>query len=99
MSLNYFLDSEGSLTLNLKTTFLSNVDKDKPLFTDEGGVSQIANQISLDRSICKTLLENIASLLGDQETSDVTISVLGDNGMEVGKFFCHSAILSGNLQS
>jgi len=82
-----YLDSEGSITFNLKTTFLFDEDKAKPVFTDEDRVSERANQYSSEKQFFYTLLENISSLLGDQETSDVTISVFHENGMEVGKFF------------
>jgi len=70
------------------------VDNVKTVFTDEGRVSERNNQCSLENRFCNTLLENISSLLGDHETSDVTISVR-NNGVEVRKFFCLSAILSG----
>jgi len=41
------------------------------------------------------LLERVKSLLGDEETSDVVILVMDDSDKEIGKFFCHMAILSG----
>jgi len=44
------------------------------------------------------LLTQIESLLGDEVTSDVIVSVIDDkeNGVfEIGKFLCHSAILNG----
>jgi len=43
------------------------------------------------------VLKNVGSLLGDEETSDVTISVVNDEGKEIRKFHCHCNILSGTV--
>jgi len=45
----------------------------------------------------QTVLEKVGSLLGDEETSDVTISVVNGEGEEIRKFYCHCSILSGNV--
>jgi len=91
-----YIASDGSITFNLKTIFLFDVDC-LPVFTDDqGNISECANHCCLENKFSRTLLENVASLLGDQETSDVTISVISHNGLEIGKFYCHSAILSGS---
>jgi len=42
------------------------------------------------------ILDQIASLLGDEVTSDVIVSVRTTEDAESGTFFCHSAILGGN---
>jgi len=41
------------------------------------------------------ILNQIASLLGDEVTSDVIISVRTTEDVEIGTFFCHTAILGG----
>jgi len=47
------------------------------------------------------LLNQIASLLGDEATSDVIVSVRRSTteDAEIGTFFCHSAILGGNVKA
>jgi len=48
------------------------------------------------------LLDQVASLLGDEGTSDVIVSLRNNNDVEtdvveLGSFFCHSSILSGGV--
>jgi len=92
------LDSEGSLNLKVKADF----------YVDSDGIAEILpqeerNLPSEDESfrISKEIvLDQVASLLGDEGTSDVIVSLRNNNGetdVEVGSFFCHSAILSGEL--
>jgi len=96
-NVNSFISSGGSITLNLKAIFLFDVDNAAPMFSvGQGNLSKCANNYCLENTFCSTLLQNVASLLGDQETSDVSISVLHPTGLEAGKFYCHTAILSGS---
>jgi len=43
------------------------------------------------------VLDQVASLLGDEVTSDVIISARTTEDVEIGTFFCHTAILGGNV--
>jgi len=88
-----YLDDKGSLTLDLKMIFRFHIQEKNP------GPPK-GHDINMSTDIRKQFrteaLSGIASLLNDEATSDVTISI-GDGKAEVGKFFCHKKILSGKV--
>jgi len=90
------LDSEGSLNLKVMTDF----------YVDSDGVAEILPQeeharesdvVGTSRMRRDIVLTQIGSLLGDEVTSDVIVSVIDqENGhIEIGQFHCHSAMLKG----
>jgi len=88
-----FLDDKGSLTFDLKMIFRFHVQEKDP------GPPK-GHDINMSTDITKQFrteaLSGLASLLNDEATSDVTISIV-DCETEVGKFFCHKKILSGKV--
>jgi len=91
--LRNYVDSEGSLNLKMQLAMYSEV---------KGAVHKEENDIerslraSLDEKFDRELLNHIESLLGNKKTADVVILVVGcGDKSESGKFYCHSAILSG----
>jgi len=87
----YLNDEDGSLTIELKVSAYLHVTQ-KTVVHDGGGADLAAVQ---EFGGEWRLLEKVALLLGDKETSDVVISL--DNGItgEIRRFYVHSAILSG----
>jgi len=96
-----YLDEEGSLNFKVETDFYVNSDgiaeisllEDNKKTGDSGGRSEM-DSVKIRREI---VLNQVASLLGDEVTSDVIVSVRDTENIEIGKFLCHSAILSGKL--
>jgi len=86
-----YLDSDGCLVLDLKVSVIFEVDGNKTTVHEEGNQFALM-KISLGE---RRLIESVKSLLGDEETSDVVIKVVDEADMEIGKFCCHIAILSG----
>jgi len=84
------LDADGSLTIELKLSIYLHVH----LETVVGGGPNALTALK-EFGGEKRLLEKLASLLGDSETSDMTISVVNDEDKEQAELYCHSVILSG----
>jgi len=99
--INKVWNSEGSLHLKVSTKF----------YVDSDGIAEILQQQEQENIPAKEesyklskqiLLDQVASLLGDEGTSDVIVSVRNNNVetdslVEFGSFFCHSAIVSSKL--
>jgi len=96
---NDVLSGYGSLYLEMKADF----------YVDSEGIAEILPLTELNKfnnaagemksfKISKGIvLDQIASLYGDEATSDVIVSLVDkERKEEMGKFFCHSSILSGN---
>jgi len=89
------LDSEGSCNIHLQADFF--------LYTDDVAtidvVEENANpaiQGNYVKSGNEIILKQMTSILGDEGTSDVVIIVLDRiSQVEIGRFYCHSVILSG----
>jgi len=90
------MDSEGSLNFKVTTDF----------YVDSDGIADILpkeerNLLSAEESFKMSkeiLLDQVASLLGDEVTSDEIVSVRTTEDAEIGSFFCHSSILSGKFK-
>jgi len=89
--------ADGSLTFELKVSAYLHVS---PTTVVQGGGGEVVGD---DKIAIKELggggKRLLGLLLGDMETSDVIISLVNDEGKEIGRFFCHSRILSGNVNS
>jgi len=98
--LNDFVDSEGALYLELIADFYVEFEDTTAEIlevTQESPESEVES-LNMRKG---AILRQIASLLGDDITSDVIVSVRTTEDVEIGTFFCHSAILSGkrNVQN
>jgi len=97
--LNDYLESEGSLNLKVKADFYVDSDGTAEILEDkqERPKSEVES-LKMRKGI---ILNKIASLLGNEITSDVIISIRTTEDVEIGTFFCHSAILAGksNMQN
>jgi len=87
----HFLDEGGSLAIELKLSIYVHVDLETVV-----GVGADASTALKEFGGEKRLLDKLASLLGDSETSDSTLSVVDEEDKEIAEFHCHSAILSGS---
>jgi len=105
--LGEYLDSEETMTLAIcvvayydptphdegaegaSTTIVTREDSSKLSTLEEKFLER-------NKDAAEPLLNKIACLLGDKETSDVTISVVNEKDEEIGSFPCHSAILAGH---
>jgi len=89
------LDSDGSLNLKLQAVFYVESDATTAEIIDvkhERPKSDEVESLKIQKGI---ILDQIASLLGDEITSDVIVSIRTTEDVEIGTFFCHSAILAG----
>jgi len=97
-----YLDSEGAMTLRISLDAFYH----DPATTndDTGGVAttMVRNEdlnLSLEEKFLvgkePVHVNKVACLLGDKETSDVSICVVNEKDEEIGSFPCHSAILAG----
>jgi len=87
-----FLDDDGSLTIYLKVSVYLNV-KQKTIVTGDGDEFTALKLFKGE----ERLMKKVAGVFGDEETSDVALSVVNDEDKEIRKFYCHTAILSGTL--
>jgi len=89
---------DGSLTIELKVSAYLHVSPTTVVHGSHGGGEGGDDKT---KTAVKELLEGekrlLGLLLGDK--SDVVISLVNDDGKEIGRFFCHSRILSGNVDS
>jgi len=92
--LNNFVGVDNSVTLLLKVRAYQKSDG-KVAVADATPVKDATTAMKLFAKGQEKFLEKVGSLLGDEETSDVTISVVNDEGKEIRKFHCHRIILSG----
>jgi len=93
--LQKFLDEEGSLNLKVEADFYVYNDGLAEILPLQGQDNN--NEVESFKARKEIILAQVASLLGDEVTSDVIISIHDkERDVEVGKFFCHKAILSGN---
>jgi len=97
--LNDYLDLDGAMTLKLclvahydpndndgdSTTFVTNGDRK---------LSSLK-----EKFLKKEPVYRVACLLGDKETSDMSICVVNEKDEEIARLPCHSAILSGHSAS
>jgi len=92
------LDSEGSLNLKVKADFYVEYDGTDTEILEvkekRGGHQSEVESLKIRKGI---IMDQIASLMGDEVTSDVIVSVRTTEDVEIGTFFCHSAILGGKL--
>jgi len=95
--LSLYTDPQGSFNLKVETDFFIESDGvteilpgvDKCTETSEVESSKIRKEI---------ILQQVAGLLGDEVTSDVIVYFVDTENAEIGKFFCHYAVLSGKLK-
>jgi len=89
--------ADGSLTIELKVSAYLHVTPTT--------VVHVGGEVDgEDKTAVKELLGEgkrpLGLVLGDKKTSDVVISLLNEDGKDIGgRFFCHSRILSGNVDS
>jgi len=91
---NNYLDAEGSFNLKVEAELFVESDGLAEILPVEGqemGESEV-QRCKLRKEI---LLGQVGSLLGDEITSDMIVSVVDKENVEVGIFFCHSVVLSG----
>jgi len=92
-------ESDESWKLMLEADFYVDSDEVAEILPKEehnSGVSEVES-FKARKGI---ILHQVASLLGDEITSDVIVSVNDkERVVEIGTFFCHSAILSGNFST
>jgi len=86
-----FLDEQGSLILDLQANFHFIVQEKNQSTGRQDNISMRSN---LRDHFCKDALKGLASLLGDECTSDISIFVV-DGEETVGSFACHTKILAG----
>jgi len=93
-----YVDSDGSLKLKLKVAISSKQNEKREVVADDDDSEKTA-RLTLEESLKSGLLNGVASLLGDEESSDVTILVSkqAESPPIPKKFYCHSAILSGKI--
>jgi len=94
--LNHFLGLDDSVTLRLKVRAYLKTDWNYAVALTTP-VKDANTAIKLLGIGQEKVLEKVGSLLGDKETSDVTISVVDEEGKEIREFHCHCVILSGNV--
>jgi len=92
--LNDCVDSEGSLNFELKADFYVEFDDSTAEILEVRRESPDSKKESLNMRK-GAILSQIASLLGDEITSDVIVSVRTTEDVQIGTFFCHLAILAG----
>jgi len=101
-------DGSLSLQLGVKVYYGNGVGKPRTVVVTTGDHETVANPetdahtdsaMKLFAKRQEKVLEKVGSLLGDEETSDVTISVVNHEGKEIRKFHCHCIILSGKCGS
>jgi len=87
-----YLDQEGTLSLQVELTVY--ISKSSQNLTDGASwEKEDPAQMMLDDNIQDSLIKTTCSLLGDEKTSDVKVSVKEDDTVKI--FYCHSKILSG----
>jgi len=98
---NYF-NPDGSLSLEIKISAYMKLEKEAKTIVDNngvagGGVKEEGDATKAHRSFGgeRRLLDKVAGLLGDKETSDVSISVVNREDEDIKTFYCHSIMLSG----
>jgi len=98
-------DGSLSLQLGVKVYYGNGMGKSRTVVATKGDHEAVATP---ETDACTAMkmfakgqeekvLERVGSLLGDEETSDVTISVVNGESKEIRKFHCHCRILSGKL--
>jgi len=94
-----YLDDEGSLNLKVEADFYVESDGSAEILPIQDKDDETTKTSELDswKTRKTMILDQVASLLGDEVTSDVIVSVRTTEDVEIGTFFCHSAILSGKL--
>jgi len=98
-----YLDPEGSLNLKVVADLYLATDGIAEILpqddvTDDG-TCVIMSEVESRKTRTDFLLRQVASLLGNEVTSDVIVSVvhMGSN-VQIGTFYSHAAILSGKRQ-
>jgi len=96
-TMDVHLDNEGSLNLEVTAHFYVASDGiaeiELPVHKTEDKNKNGEMETRKSRNV---ILDQLASLLGDEVTSDVIVSVVDkEKDVERGKFFCHSAIIAG----
>jgi len=89
---------EVSLNLNVFADFYVESDGIAEILEakDERGGPQVEDKsLKMRKGI---ILDQVASLLGDEVTSDVIVSLQDKDKKSCGNFYCHSYILSGNYK-
>jgi len=82
-----------------------NVKLEADFFVESDGIAKILPVE--EQTVCEAEVKNlklrkgivlrqVGSLFEDEVTSDVKVSVVDKENVELGQFFCHSMILSGN---
>jgi len=99
-SLSERVDSQGSLNLRVMAELYVHTDGDAEILPQEkSSNNNVTCESEMEsRKVRRgVLLDQVASLYGDEVTSDVIVSVVDPENteIEIGKFDCHSAILSG----
>jgi len=91
-----YLDSEGSLNVKVTADFFVDSDGIAEILVHEKDATSGRNVIESSKTSEAIVLKQVACLLNDEVTSDVIVVVVDtEKNAEIGKFHCHSAILSG----
>jgi len=91
--LDDYLDSEGSMTLHITLDAFYDPDGDSTTIVNKEDFNLSLEESFLEKA--EPLPKKIACLLGDKETSDMSISVVNEKDEQIASFPCHSAILAG----
>jgi len=94
--LSHYVDAQGSFNLKVEADFFVESDGVFEILPLEGKGSA-SSEVESSKMRKDIILKQVAALLGDEVTSDVHVSVFDKENAEIGSFFCHSAILSGEL--
>jgi len=99
-----YLDPEGSLNLKVAADFYLATDGIAEIIP-QGDVKDVptcvvvASEVESRKMRTDILLSQVASLLGDEVSSDVILSVVHmESNVVIGTVYCHAAILSGKCQ-
>jgi len=95
--LSQYTDPRGAFNLKVEADF----------FVESDGITEIlpkveekcseASELESFKMRQEIVLKQVAGLLVDEVTSDVVISIVDKENVQIGTFFCHSGVLSGKL--
>jgi len=95
--INRYLDVEGSLNLKVEAELFVESDGTTEILPFEGKERR-SSEVESFKMRKQIILDQVACLFGDETTSDVVVSVFDKEEIEIGNFFCHSAILKGKFK-
>jgi len=96
--LENYLDEDGSLNLDFDVSvYIETNGAARYLFTEDNTENMTGLTVDDNKFRSVIILNQIGTLLGDKDSSDVIISVTENENGNRKEFFCHSAILSGNI--